>query len=214
MRVDFFGDPVCPWTWIASRWLALVSKPRHLDVHWRSYSLELRDGEGLSAEIPAALHDTVRAARLLSRRALRVGEAVRVADSRATGVLYATLATQLFNPGRPPTPPRPEMLADALRAAGLASWADAADDPDWDEAIIRSMREAFDAVGDSAGSPTIVFDGRDRKRIGVSGPTLSATPGVAASVRVWDAVVQLAEEQQFVDVHRTRTVPVLSSATP
>ncbi len=37
--VTFFFDPVCPWTWRASRWLTTVAEARNLDIEWRPLSL-------------------------------------------------------------------------------------------------------------------------------------------------------------------------------
>ena len=52
MRVDFFVDPACLWTWLTSRWLVEVAPQRHLDLQWRPYSLLLRDDtQGLAARL-------------------------------------------------------------------------------------------------------------------------------------------------------------------
>jgi hypothetical protein len=44
MRLGFFVDPACLWSWLTSRWLIQVAPQRDLDLQWRSYSLLLRDG--------------------------------------------------------------------------------------------------------------------------------------------------------------------------
>lgn len=44
VRLGFFVDPACLWSWLTSRWLVQVAPQRDLDIQWRSYSLLLRDG--------------------------------------------------------------------------------------------------------------------------------------------------------------------------
>ena len=51
--VDFFWDPMCPWAWIGSRWVADVADRRGLEVQWRFISLRLvNEGRDYDAEFP------------------------------------------------------------------------------------------------------------------------------------------------------------------
>jgi predicted DsbA family dithiol-disulfide isomerase len=35
VKIDYWFDPICPWCWLTSRWVATVAAERDLDVTWR-----------------------------------------------------------------------------------------------------------------------------------------------------------------------------------
>jgi predicted DsbA family dithiol-disulfide isomerase len=194
MRIDFWFDPACPFTWITSRWMCRTAPSRSLDVRWRSLSL-------------AILHedDAPTDARQRSLGQLRVVEAVRKAGLEdRIGELYTELGVRTHDHQDRSFP-----VTDALAACGLPlALADASDDDSYDGLIRASMDEASALAGDDTGVPVIAWES-DGDRIGFFGPILTELPEVDAGVRLFDAVAALASVPAFSELKRTKSRPVL-----
>lgn len=217
--VEVFTDPSCPWAWITSRWLKEVAPHRNLELRWRSYSLEIRDAGELPAWMPEDVQRVLRQWAAESHRALRVFEALRAdGNEEAIDALYTEWGRRstelvgagktLFVPGRPP-PTLPEgMLLDCLQACRLdPELYGAADDLEWDVAIIESMEEACAFGGLKTQTPTVVLRG-DPPR-GLKGPVMSPAPTGERALRLWDAFRIMADEPGFLEVTRPRQMPSL-----
>ncbi|MCC5581125.1 DsbA family protein [Microtetraspora sp. AC03309] len=190
--VTFHFDPLCPWTWRASRWLVNVAEARGLDVEWRSFSLAaLNEGK----EIPEAY----RAPMAASSRALRLVEALH-ADGRDedAAAFYTELGSRVHEAGAPLSG---EVVAEAVKAAGVEDAAAALDDESWDAAVHAAHDRAFSSAGPDIGSPVIILEGAKR---GLHGPILSEIPGVDDSVTLWDSIVPLFHSPIFFEVKRGR----------
>ena len=149
MDVEFFFDPVCTWSWVASRWLNEVAPWRGLQVSWRSFSKLI----GLGTQ---GLRDWDLTSRTASHRALRVIEAVRVDHPDAIQRLYeAMIARAMVEHAK--IQPLFSDLPATLKAAGLdARYAGVAYDERWDEAIRKSMADVYAVVGEGARTPMTV----------------------------------------------------------
>lgn len=194
MRVDFWLDPVCPWCWMTSRWIIDVAPHRDLDVHWRSISLKIKNADTPDQPF-AGLYES-------SHRLLRVMEVVRDAEGdAAVGDLYAEYGRRIhvgqdleFDP------------AEALDAVNLnRSFASAADDDSWDEAISTSTAEGLSLTGEDVGTPIIGFDDMDGNPVGIFGPVISRNLDLDVSLRLWDGVYAAATIPGFWELKRTRT---------
>lgn len=212
MIVQFFVDPACPWAWITSRWLCEVAPHRDLSVRWRTFSLERHDGGHLSEAVPDMFREAALGGRELSRRAVRVLEAVRATSGeKAVGDYYAALCSRVFVPGAPPSAPPPQVLVEALISAGLDPILEAEGDrQSWDRVVEASMAEAFAVVGPEAMIPTIVLEVGERR--GLCGPVLSAAPTGKAALRIWDAFVDLLQQPSFHELRRSRRFPEFPAA--
>jgi 2-hydroxychromene-2-carboxylate isomerase len=209
-RVSFFTDPACPWAWITSRWVEEVATERDLEVRWRSFSPEVRDGGvRLSDGIPRQLRVLAGARRSVAAVALRVLEVVRhERGEAAVGRFYTEFGYRLNDPGRSEAFPEPRLIAAALVAAGLDPDLErVAADPEWQTVVATSTRKAMAIVGLDAATPVIVLD--DEPAVGVSGPVISAVPERPAGLQLWDTFAVLAANASFIEMRRARSIPRL-----
>ena len=193
MRIDFFFDPGCPWTWISSRWLLDVASRRtDLDLRWRTFSLRMA---ALDEEDDGDPGDTA------SHRALRVVEAVWAEHGwDPIGPLYTALGTLVHHNGDPEL----TRLPAALEHVGLdPEFSADADALRWDAEIRGSMADATAIVGDEVGLPVITIEDGDA-RPGLFGPVLSPAPVGAEADALFDAFLTAARSPGFFELKRTR----------
>ena len=133
--VDFYFDPVCPYAWIASRWLLEVENQRALELRFHVMSLRMLNEHRDDVD-PAYLANTIRCcgpSRVATAAAAQFGEDV-VRD------LYTAFGNAIFDHWR--YPPQDELraaVAGALHATGLpAKLAAAEDSTEYEDALRRS----------------------------------------------------------------------------
>lgn len=201
--VEFFWDPVCPWAWLTSRWVAEVAKLRDLDVDWRFISLRLlnkdRNYETDFPEGYPAVHGS-------GLKLLRVAAAVRAAEGRARmGELYTRFGGDIhvrrlrneivdhFDAGFP----------EYLRSAGIAEqYVGAANDPAWDDVLQAETDEALSRTGKDVGTPIISFT-KDGETYSFFGPVISRVPRGEEALRLWDAVWEVATFPGMAELKRS-----------
>lgn len=203
MNVTFYFDPSCPFSWITSRWLLVVSGRRDVRVKWRPFCLALkndeaepRDGEDKNAP---AHRDSLRALRVLL--ALEKDNDVALIDGyNASGMVRHILGDSLDDRGIK------FMLKEQLGLSEpvAASLARAADDTSYDAALRASIDEAISVVGRDIGVPTIVFERDDGTKLGYFGPVLNELPSPEESLAIWDGLYRLATVSSFYELKRNR----------
>ena len=186
--VTFFFDPVCPWTWRASRWLTTVAEARSLDVEWRPLSLLVLNA-GPDGEHGAELVETHRALRLVEH----LGRAGRPPDIAA---FYSALGQLAHEEGFKVDD---SLIAAAVRGAGLTDDGAALDYAGLDAGVRASTEEAVKAAGPGVGSPVMVLPGGGR---GLHGPVLKTVPDTAEALALWEAVEALAPIDGFFEIKR------------
>lgn len=197
MDVTFYFDPCCPFCWITSRWLLMVSADRDIAIDWQPFSLALKNDEVRGGHDKTAHGDMHRAA----HRVLRVMLAAQKEGAKLID-LYTDFGNQYHLAG--------DAYDDALIAKILgqhnlpAGVTKAADDVSYDAALQKSIDEAVSVAGEDIGVPTIIFTAQDGIKNGFFGPVLQQLPDKDAALKLWDGLSQLASDKNFYELKRSR----------
>ncbi len=203
--LDFFFDPVCPWAWITSRWVANVSEQRHYQVDWRFISLWILN-ENNTKEWYTPQY---RAGHYLGQQGLRIANAIRLDDPTAVGKWYTAVGSALHVHAQ-----REEARSDALGwYSGLLSangfdrsYIDAADDESHDEYIRAETELALSRTGRDVGTPILTFHPGADTEASFFGPVISKAPVGTEALELWDAVEKLATMSGMAELKRSNRV--------
>jgi hypothetical protein len=197
--VDFWFDPVCPYSWTASRWLREVEARRPLHVRHHVMSLYLLNEH--RTDVSAAYRQNVETsrgpARVATAAARRFGEEV-------LGAFYTAFGELVFDHWRHLSrAEHHEAIRGALARAGLPGDLEDAMETDQHDGALRLSHDAGVAlVGGEVGTPITCIDG-----VAFYGPVLNAIPRGDDAVRVFDGARLLAGYPQFFELKRTRERP-------
>ena len=189
---DFWFDPICPWAWIASRWMLEVEQVRGVQVRWHVMSLSyLNEGRELPEKYRAVMDQSWGPVRVVVAAATAYGEDVVLP-------LYTALGTRFHHEGRPKDR---ATIEEALAEVGLpTALADAMDSEAHDEALRKSHHAGMDQVGFEVGTPVISVEG-----VAFFGPVVSPIPRGEAAGLLWDGVRLVAGTDGFFELKRSRT---------
>lgn len=209
--IEFFWDPVCPFAWITSRWVEKVSAQTDYKVDWRFISLRLLNKDkDYATEFPPD-YERGHTAGL---RMLRVAAKVRAELGRdPMGRLYTGYGEAYFDQPQGSGMRRKlgtvAHIAEILTAVGLPpEFATAADDTRWDAELDAETELALSRTGRDVGTPIITF--QPPNGVSFFGPVISRIPSDAEAVKLWDAVLTLAQFPGFAEMKRSlREVPQL-----
>jgi hypothetical protein len=207
--VDFWVDPVCPWTWLTSRWLLEVRKTRPLAINWHVMSLAVLNEARLD-QLPD--HN-----RELMGQAWAPVRVLMAAQASFGPDILEPLFTALGTRYHPQQQPKTRATIEAaLREVGLpTAIADAGDTAEYDQALRESHKEGITLVGSEVGSPIIAVPGPDpaSSRVAFFGPVVTPAPTGEQAVRLWDGILAVASTPGFYEIKRTRTVgPIFEEA--
>jgi protein-disulfide isomerase-like protein with CxxC motif len=191
--VDFWFDPICPWAWIASRWLLEVEQVRPVQPRWHVMSLSVLNGD--KEDLPEQYRELLATGWGPVRICIAAGQRF---GPEVLGALYTALGTRFHHEKAPRERATYEAaLAEAGLPAGLA---DAAESTEYDEALRLSHSSGMDRVGYEVGTPVISVNG-----LSIFGPVMSPIPRGEAAARLWDGVLLIAGTDGFFELKRSRT---------
>jgi hypothetical protein len=190
-NADFWFDPLCPWAWIASRWILEVEQVRDITVRWHVMSLAvLNEDRDVSEEYRELMKLTWGPVRVCIAAEQQHGSDVLLPLYTALGNRFHLDKAERNR----------ETIEDALKEAGLPlDLADAMDDTSLDKALRESHHAGMDPVGKDVGTPTIHFNG-----VAFFGPVVTPSPRGEAAGKLWDGVVLVAGTDGFFELKRTR----------
>lgn len=191
-RVDLYVDPVCPFAWLAFRWLTEVERERVLDLRVRLMSLAVLN-EGREGHAPAedkGLDSAWRPARVGTALSARHGEPVLRDYVRAFGERFHDRGLR----------GRDRVLREVLAEMGAEDLYGAADSTEHDDTVRRIHHEGMDPVGDEVGTPVLHVAGT-----AFFGPVLGAVPRGQDALDMFDGAVLLARNPLFYELKRCRT---------
>jgi len=185
---SIYLDPVCPFAWIASRWIREVQAQRpELRVDLRLMSIAaLNEGRELDAwyrEFNDSSWTTVRVAAALEAQG-RFEEFYEAFGRRAHVERRDDWDAFL-----------PEVLEELGLPASLVE--EATQDPATDKALRETHAHLREIVGLEAGTPTLVVGG-----VATFGPVLRAIPRGEHALALYDAMTLLATVPAFTEVRR------------
>lgn len=198
--VDFWFDPVCPYSWTASRWLHEVGRRRQLTVRHHVLSLYLLNRD--RTDVAPEYRRTVEASRGPAKVATAV---VTRCGPQALADFYTAFGNRVFDVWRRPTAAEyHEVVGVALAEVGLpAGLEDAMESDDYDEAMRISHDAGVSLVGrGDVGTPITAIDG-----VAFFGPVLNAIPRGDHALQVFEGARMLAGYPQFFELKRTRLHP-------
>lgn len=200
--VDFWFDPVCPWTWLTSRWILEVAKSRPITINWHVMSLSVLNENRLD-ELPERIRI------LMGQAWAPVRVLIAAAEAHGPEVLeplYTALGTRFHVQDEPRTR---ATIEAALRDAGLpVELAEAGETDAYDEAVRTSHLEGITLVGEEVGSPVIALPapGTPSGKVAFFGPVVTPAPKGEEAARLWDGTLAVASTPGFYEIKRSRSV--------
>lgn len=191
VTAEFWFDPICPWAWIASRWMLEVEQVRDIEVSWHVMSLSyLNEGRDLPEEYRELMDEAWGPVRVVVAAAAEHGDEVVLP-------LYTALGTRFHHEKLP----RDRATVEAaLTEVGLpVDLADAMTSTRWDDQLKASHHAGMDQVGFEVGTPVIAAEG-----VAFFGPVVSPIPRGEAAGRLWDGVRLVAGTDGFFELKRSR----------
>lgn len=201
--LEFFFDPVCPWAWITSRWVAEVQSHRSYDVRWRFISLKLLNKDNQADWYS----DQYKRWHAMGHESLRVAAHLDATmGNEAVARLYAAIGQEGHVKGRRDdfAASTENFVGECLAIAGLdRSLVKYAFDESLDEVIAADTEVALSRTGRDVGTPILTFHPGRPNEGSFFGPVIARIPRGDEAVRLWDAVEVVATTPGVAELKRS-----------
>lgn len=190
--VDFWFDPLCPWAWMASRWMLEVEKVRPVRTVFHVMSLSvLNEGRDLDPDY----QEEMDRGWIGVRACLGVEE---VHGSEGLRAFYTAIGTR-YHPDRQAKGDIDVVKAALADCRFAQSIADRAAEGQWDEQVRASHLAGMSPVGFEVGTPVIHINGK-----ALFGPVISPAPKGEAAGDLFDGLSKVTAADGFFELKRTR----------
>jgi hypothetical protein len=199
-RVDFWFDPLCPWSWITSRWVLEARQVRDFDVSFHVMSLVILN-EG---DLPHQLKDP----EMMKKVWAPVRVAIAAEQAKGPEILeplYTAIGKRIHHAGNKGfhdvvARDFKKLIDEALAEVGLpAELAEAATSDKYDELLRKSNSAGMDVPGAGIGTPTLHING-----VAYFGPVFGRIPRGEEAGKLWDAAVTVSSYPEFWELKRSR----------
>lgn len=200
--LEFFFDPICPWAWVTSRWVAEVQGLRDYDVEWRFISLKMINEARADGN-----YSKFRDGHLASLYTHRVCDEVRIQHGNAAvGAVYEALGDAFYTHPRVPkiNDDPAAFMTEILKAADLPTdYASHVRDESHDAYIRHDTEVALGRTGRDVGTPIITFHPGQADESSFFGPVISSIPRGAEALKLWDAIELIATQTGVSELKRS-----------
>ena len=206
--LDFFFDPVCPWAWITSRWVANVSEQRDYEVDWRFISLWMLN-ENNTQEWYTPQY---RAGHYLGQQGLRIADAIRLGERRSgcgRSVVHRDRRRRCTSVASAKRLAATRWRGTAGCCRRTGSTRPTSTPPTTSRTTSTSAptpRWRLSRTGKDVGTPILTFHPGADNEASFFGPVISKAPRGAEAVELWDAVEKLATMSGMAELKRSNRV--------
>ncbi|KJF18847.1 MULTISPECIES: DsbA family protein [Acidithrix] len=201
-QINFFFDPICPWTFVASQWIRNVANTKGIPLVFRPFSLQIKNSDKTPTE---PFISYFRA----SQPTLRMAANLRKTDPEHNlpiSELYWEFAKEFhLNNNKFEINPVEIALKIGLDEATIK----AKDDESLDSFLKKEMDYALSFTGNDVGVPIIVLENETSQR-GFFGPILGRVPNEQEGIDLWNSLIHVAEMDFFYEAKRIRGSVVVS----
>jgi 2-hydroxychromene-2-carboxylate isomerase len=196
-KINFFFDPTCPWTFVASQWIRQVSNEINRSIVYRPFSLAIKNKEN---NVPEPYRSNQLKGLPILRMVVKM-QMLGQGDSPLIGELYRQFAKSYhLEDNKNGTDSVAIAREVGFSTEVISAWEDLSLDPK----IEDEMSYALSFTGNDVGVPIIVIDEREGT-FGFFGPILHRLPDADHSVRMFNALLDLSRIECFSELKRSRS---------